>query len=102
MELAYSFGHIIVDAWSMRAYYMQAIMMAKKSKITFHIHRCKGCGLCVSACPRGNIRMSEALGTDGYPYAELIDPAKCNRCGLCYQMCPDAAIEIPEEPGEED
>jgi 2-oxoglutarate ferredoxin oxidoreductase subunit delta len=78
----------------------------KKSRIHFDIERCKGCGLCVLFCPKGYLRMSEELNSQGNPYAEIIDPAACNACGICFRMCPDVAIEIfdraDESGGEKD
>jgi len=65
--------------------------------------RCKGCCLCVSECPRGNIRMSELLNSGGQTYAEIIDLNECNCCALCCQIRPDLAIEIDashETPGK--
>ena len=62
--------------------------------------RCKGCGLCVAACPRNNIRMSDDLNEEGHPYAVLVDPANCNFCTMCGRMCPDIAIEIDDPAGE--
>ena len=64
------------------------------SKIKFKIDRCKGCWLCIDACPANNIKMSKELNGKGCNYAELVDIEKCNACGLCYQMCPDLVIEI--------
>ncbi|HML74318.1 MAG TPA: 4Fe-4S binding protein [Anaerohalosphaeraceae bacterium] len=69
----------------------------KKSRIHFNSERCKGCGLCVLFCPKGHLRMSEELNSQGNPYAEIIDPAACNACGICFRMCPDVAIEISEQ-----
>ncbi|MFH1614029.1 MAG: 4Fe-4S binding protein [Planctomycetota bacterium] len=63
-------------------------------RIRFDIGRCKGCGLCVDACPRSNIRMSEEHNRLGHFYAQVIDESKCNGCGLCYRVCPDMVIEI--------
>lgn len=62
--------------------------------------RCKGCCLCVSQCPKGNIRMSEVLNEGGFSYAEIIDAEECTGCALCCQMCPDVAIEIGAEEKE--
>ena len=31
------------------------------AKLTFKTDECKGCGLCVEACPFGAIRMSQAF-----------------------------------------
>ena len=63
-------------------------------EIFFDKNKCKGCGLCISACPKNNIRMSKCLNDAGYPVAELVADDDCTRCGLCCQMCPDIAIEI--------
>jgi 2-oxoglutarate ferredoxin oxidoreductase subunit delta len=62
--------------------------------INLNIERCKGCGMCVGACPNEVIDMSEDLNDKGYHFAEIIDKDKCTGCGLCYRMCPDIAIEI--------
>ena len=62
--------------------------------IKFHIERCKGCELCIKACPARNIEMSDGFNSKGAHYAELMDPSKCNKCGLCFAMCPDLVIEI--------
>ena len=58
--------------------------------------RCKGCCLCVSSCPRGNIKMSDEANMQGHFYAEVVDTDECNGCALCCQMCPDIAIEIKD------
>lgn len=63
-------------------------------KITLDADRCKGCGLCVDACGKHNIKMSESLNKKGCSYAEIIDEEKCTGCGLCYQICPDLVIQI--------
>jgi len=68
--------------------------------IRIYKHRCKGCCLCVSQCPVGNIRMSEVLNEGGFSYAEIIDAEECTGCGLCCLMCPDVAIEIGAEEKE--
>ena len=63
-------------------------------KINFDIERCKGCELCILACPINIIKMSTKLNKKGFHYAEIIDKEKCTGCGMCFQMCPDLAIEI--------
>jgi NADH:ubiquinone oxidoreductase subunit F (NADH-binding)/NAD-dependent dihydropyrimidine dehydrogenase PreA subunit len=43
--------------------------------------RCKGCAICLRACP------SEAItGEKGKPH--VIDTAKCSACGNCLDVCP--------------
>ncbi|AQT68428.1 2-oxoglutarate-acceptor oxidoreductase subunit OorD [Anaerohalosphaera lusitana] len=58
--------------------------------------KCKGCCLCVSCCPRGNIEMSDEPNEAGAYYACIIDEKECTGCAICCQMCPDVAIEIEE------
>ena len=70
----------------------------RKITIKLNPERCKGCGLCVDVCPKGNLRLSEKINSKGHHYVELIEPDKCTGCGLCYQMCPDLVIEIEKTP----
>ena len=55
---------------------------------------CKGCGLCVKACPRDLIALSEHINKKGYNAAYCVDPTKCVGCALCYAMCPDCVIRV--------
>jgi len=57
---------------------------------------CKGCELCIAACPEGVLEMSEELTELGVRAARPKKGAECIGCTLCYQACPDAAIEIWE------
>ncbi|MCL6639353.1 MAG: 4Fe-4S binding protein [Firmicutes bacterium] len=45
---------------------------------------CKGCAMCVQACPRGAI-------SAGLKEAE-IDPVRCDECEECVFACPNGAI----------
>lgn len=56
--------------------------------------RCKGCELCVHACPQQIISMSSELNAKGYFYAVLADPPRCLGCRICAITCPDVAIEV--------
>lgn len=71
--------------------------MLAMSQINLNIERCKGCGLCVGACPIGILRMSDTLNSKGYHFVEVTDPDKCTGCGMCCRMCPDVAIEIEKD-----
>ena len=65
------------------------------AKLTFQTDRCKGCGLCVSACPKGIIAIAaDKLNQKGHHPAELTDPEKCVGCASCAIMCPDCIIEV--------
>jgi 2-oxoglutarate ferredoxin oxidoreductase subunit delta len=55
---------------------------------------CKGCELCISACNRGALALSETQNSKGYLPAHLSAPEKCNGCSLCAIMCPDVAITV--------
>ncbi|MCD6471815.1 ferredoxin family protein [Candidatus Aerophobetes bacterium] len=57
--------------------------------------RCKGCGLCINACPKKVIKFSNAFNSKGYHSAEFNDPGNnCIACGFCYMMCPDTSITV--------
>ena len=58
--------------------------------------RCKGCGLCVSICPKHVLAISDKINTKGYFPAYQAHPEDCNHCAMCCVMCPDVAIEITE------
>ena len=56
--------------------------------------RCKGCGLCVTICPKKVLEISEKVNTKGYFPAFQARPQDCIKCALCCSMCPDVAITI--------
>ncbi|MCL5265917.1 MAG: ferredoxin family protein [Chloroflexi bacterium] len=81
--------------------------------------RCKGCEICVSACPKKVITLANRYNRLGYRTATLRehephasasagkhpflpwrdhplheDVAECNGCGICARMCPDVAITV--------
>ena len=56
--------------------------------------RCKGCELCVRACPQEIINMSREINTKGYFYAQVVEQPRCIGCRLCAITCPDVAIHI--------
>jgi 2-oxoglutarate ferredoxin oxidoreductase subunit delta len=57
---------------------------------------CKGCGLCVSVCPKNVLEISETVNVKGYFPAYQARPKDCILCALCCTMCPDVAITITE------
>jgi 2-oxoglutarate ferredoxin oxidoreductase subunit delta len=58
-------------------------------------NRCKGCGLCVEACPKHVLQLDEQIVNDlGYHAAQLIDAAACTSCAICARVCPDTVFTI--------
>lgn len=59
---------------------------------------CKGCGLCVRACPKNILALSRTkLNPKGYHPAEVTDMAGCIGCASCARTCPDVAIRIEKD-----
>lgn len=65
------------------------------AKVTFREERCKGCGLCVNACPKKIVVLDESkLNSQGHHPAKVSDPDKCIGCAFCATMCPDCVITV--------
>ena len=50
--------------------------------------KCKGCGLCIAACPKKVLVFSSKLNSKGYHYAEYVGSG-CVGCGNCFYNCPE-------------
>lgn len=68
--------------------------MAVKGAIQVEKDRCKGCGICINACPYQVIAMSKNLNIKGYPYAYMAQPDLCKGCENCGIVCPDGVISV--------
>lgn len=59
---------------------------------------CKGCGLCVAACPVDIMKLDAGVITPkGYHPAYCSDMERCTGCCSCALMCPDVAITVLRE-----
>ena len=62
--------------------------MAKfRGAVVVDKEKCKGCNLCVVACP------TKTLGK-GYHYSEMVNPEACIGCASCALVCPDSVITV--------
>ena len=59
-----------------------------KELITYSINEnCKGCLLCIKACPEGAI-------TGKKKEVHVLDPSKCIKCGACKSVCKLGAVDV--------
>ena len=58
---------------------------------------CKGCELCITACPQESLGLSSQINKNGYRYAELVKD-NCTGCVNCALVCPDVAITVYRKP----
>ncbi|HOZ72662.1 MAG TPA: 4Fe-4S binding protein [Spirochaetales bacterium] len=68
--------------------------MATKGKPEIDRERCKGCLLCVRACPVKVLAADTEPNSWGYYPSTAVAPEKCIACGNCYAVCPDVAISV--------
>jgi 2-oxoglutarate ferredoxin oxidoreductase subunit delta len=65
------------------------------AKVTFDPEACKGCALCVDACPVKILELDPGhINAKGYHPAHCKDDAKCTGCASCARMCPDVVITV--------
>ena len=68
-------------------------MKQQRKIISIDEEKCNGCGLCVSACAEGAIRIMEGK-------ARLISETYCDGLGACIGECPQGALIITEKEAD--
>ena len=65
------------------------------AKLTFKTDNCKGCGLCVDACPKAVLVLAkDKINKKGHHPVEAANPDACIGCAFCATMCPDCIITV--------
>ena len=68
------------------------------TKLTFKTNLCKGCGLCVTACPKKLIALdTKTVNAKGYHPAGITNQEACIACAMCAMMCPDIVIKVEKD-----
>ncbi|GAA3455490.1 4Fe-4S dicluster domain-containing protein [Dactylosporangium matsuzakiense] len=60
--------------------------------------KCKGCELCIAACPPDVLAMSTTVNELGYRYPVLHEG--CTGCTACQLVCPDFVLTVYRYDGE--
>ncbi len=69
--------------------------MAKvRGAIVVDTERCKGCNLCVVACPTSVIELNVTVNGKGYNPAYPARHDACTGCMNCATVCPDMCITV--------
>ena len=63
-----------------------------RGTVTIAVERCKGCELCIPACPPRVLRMGSDVNELGFRYPELLPG--CTGCSACLLVCPDFCFEV--------
>jgi len=59
-----------------------------RGKVTIDTNECKGCGVCVDACPSKCLVLRPELNPYGVHPAQYTGE-NCSGCGICFYACPE-------------
>lgn len=66
-----------------------------KGAVVINTERCKGCNLCVVACPTDTLTLSKLeVNHKGYAYCCDEHAENCIGCASCALVCPDGCITV--------
>jgi 2-oxoglutarate ferredoxin oxidoreductase subunit delta len=69
-------------------------MVKITGRIDINVERCKGCGVCIGACPFNLLALSGKVNHKGYNYLEVKEQERCTGCANCAVVCPDCIITV--------
>jgi 2-oxoglutarate ferredoxin oxidoreductase subunit delta len=65
-----------------------------KGAIVVDREKCKGCEVCIVACPTGVIQLAREVNAKGYHFTYMVNPDACTGCSNCAIVCPDGVITV--------
>jgi 2-oxoglutarate ferredoxin oxidoreductase subunit delta len=63
-------------------------MELHRGRVDVDAQLCKGCLLCVRACPPGVLQPDGAINRRGYESVAYAGSG-CTGCGICFYVCPE-------------
>jgi 2-oxoglutarate ferredoxin oxidoreductase subunit delta len=73
---------------------------ADRGRVELNSAECKGCGLCVEACPPKVLCLADYLNPYGYHPATCFIGG-CTGCGICFFVCPEpGAVTVLRAAGQ--
>ena len=73
---------------------MSARAVVTRGTVVIELERCKGCDLCIDACPPRVLEMTvHDLNEQGFRYPQLVSEG-CTACRACAQICPDFVFQV--------
>lgn len=69
-----------------------------RGAVIIQSERCKGCQLCIQACPQAVLRLSNSYNSRGYHPVFLDEMQQhCTGCAVCALVCPDSVFTVYRE-----
>jgi 2-oxoglutarate ferredoxin oxidoreductase subunit delta len=67
--------------------------------VLIDVDRCKGCALCVAACPKGILALDDSrVNALGYHPVRITNPDACTSDAHGARVCPDCVLTILARP----